>query len=128
MMIVIPPDTDARIAKILSYAEANPTTLEDIKAIHDGSKRKIPGDNENHILSLPGCKIVYSEEYQVHGRYRHFSMSITTNFPNPNVVDFFLEKFNFRRNTKGGKLDQEFVVWVDETERAINVIEKKDET
>lgn len=96
--LVINDDTRAQMREVVSRAEAEPVTLEQVRQLQAGEL--LPNSvNEGKTLDIPmGFHVVYTHEEQEHGYLRHMSMSITAfhgRVPSPQAVQMVMEEMGF---------------------------------
>lgn len=128
-LIITTKEIDDRIKEVLAYAEAHPTTEEELKEIMAGT-RAPAGDHGPHVVHIPPfMKVVYSEEYQPRGLYKHFSISDShKELPGMIAINYILTMFGFKNiiaKDSAHNMNENFIVWLDEKYGAINVLEKK---
>lgn len=117
------PEDQKGLDRLIAYAKANPLTIEQIKATQVGDRPPV-GDYLEHQWVWPiGFRCVFSFEHHPMGLSRHLSVSVydksdpTPKIPSPSAMNRIGDAFGF----KEGKLDY---MWVDEKEKAINLIQK----
>lgn len=85
----------AAIKNLIFYAENNKISYDQMKKI---MAREIapPGDNENHVITIPlNFRVVFSIEQHPGGWFNHLSISIPNKnkTPHPNAVEMIMAEF-----------------------------------
>lgn len=124
-----------QVDAMVEHAHANPVTEEQVRETILGKRQAIGDSSPAHVIHIPmGFKVVYSEEYQPKGLYRHLSISyqnrsVRSTPPLP-AVNMILKAFKLR-NQIDGAIDlnknikiNEFMFWWDEVYGAINFLER----
>lgn len=120
-VLIIDDNVRKSVKELIAYAQKHPVDLRNYTP--ESIKEITPiGDNPNHVLYVyKDLRVVYSEELQPSGRYRHISMSIKEGrVPTPQAAQEVCKLFNF------GELSRDKqTVWFEKGPiTAINIVEK----
>lgn len=133
-LLIFDENIRSRIKEIVEHSHANPLSLQDVKDTMAGKKEAIGSNNPKHVIHLfNGFRVVYSEEYQPKGLYRHISISKQgkEQIPHPVACKLILEEFGFKTPLPQDPMEwfkgEAFIGWLDEENDALNFLEKYDQ-
>jgi hypothetical protein len=119
---IIDDNLRKKIASLVTHAEKNPFTMDDLLDIKNG-REKPAGDYDEFTLNLSfGYRIVYSIEEQPKGRIRHLSMSVNEDekLPNEFVVKEVMKLIGFKNELENCMVKLENI---SPKRQAVNVLE-----
>ena len=117
--LVIGQEEKQAIARLVEYASQHVFSLDDIKEIMRG-EQEAAGNSPEFVVAIPrGFRCVFSYEYQPSGLCRHLSVSIPDKYPHPEAVNLLMQEFGFEGTVK----DPINIFWLDENERAVNILQ-----
>jgi hypothetical protein len=119
---IIDDNLRKKIASLVTHAEKNPFTMDDLLDIKNG-REKPAGDYDEFTLNLPfGYRIVYSIEEQPKGKIRHLSMSVNEDekLPNEFVVREVMKLIGFKNELENCEV---FLESISLSRQAVNVLE-----
>lgn len=131
MMLIWNDEVTKAIQRMIDYAHAHQLTYAELQDTVQGKRAAIGDANLNHVLMIPiGFKVVYSEENQKQGLYKHLSISYEGKQPPFPAVRMLLEAFKFRNkidlaiDLEKNIKPSEFMFWWDDKFDAINFLER----
>jgi hypothetical protein len=133
-MLIFTPWLQDEIKKMVTHAHENPVTYSQLKEMLAGVRPSIGTSHVQHTLHLPvGFRVVYSEEQQPSGLYRHLSISSVGKGQPPIIAcNMILKEFFFRNhlienNPVESIKKNEFMFWfeaIGEGCEAVNFVER----
>lgn len=116
--LIIGDEAKAKIAKVRAYAEQNVISLNEVIRLLGQTERAV-GDDERRVCHLEvGFRVVFSLEEQPSGLCRHLSVSVTGDkYPNEHAVELLAREFGFEQPK------EQWLTWLEEHVRAVNVVE-----
>jgi hypothetical protein len=111
-LLIIDKDAIEAIQKVVSYAEAHKSSIDQLKEAMAG-ERLPAGDDPGHVCFFNnGIRVVYSIEDQPMGMCRHLSVSVeasgTYKYPSEEAVTMIMTEFGFKYPLKDSK------IWIEE--------------
>lgn len=120
--LILGPDEQRLIQKIIDHAEQHPLDLATLRAIMAG-RQLPPGDRLGRVGEIPfGYRVCYSIEQQPRGWMRHLSVSVDApgKWPQPIAVERLMTAFGFRCAQLD---DPEVAIYQEDAVEAVNVLE-----
>jgi len=94
--LIIGPDEQAAIAKLVAYAKEH--------IYEPGKSRVVPGDDPAYVVKIPdGFRCVFTYTKHNGGLYRHLTASVPTEkYPSPEATVMLAREFGFTESVTEG--------------------------